>query len=393
MLPSYYEFHCAVKVLCGRKALANLPHELGALGSTKPLIITDKGVVGAGLLKLLKAAFSDANLDLGPIFDETPVDSGVSVVNRIAGIYRDVGCDAIIALGGGSVMDTAKGVNVVISEGSEDLAAFQGVDRLSATMKPLIAIPTTAGTGSEVTSAAVIFDDVDSKEKIALMSSRLMPHVAIVDPAFMATMPAHVTAATGMDALTHAVEAVIGLQKNPMSDAFAGAAIRMIAGSLERAVEDGSDVDARLAMANAALLAGIAFSNSMVSVVHGMAHATGAICHVPHGVANGILLPHGMRYNLAARAEAYAEIAEMAGIEGLAGQDATARAEAAVAWVEGLQLRMKELCGFPTRLRDAKVGEADLEKIAHVAQNDGSITYNPVEADEADLLGLLKGAW
>lgn len=390
MVPSYYEFHCSVKILCGRKALANLPHELSSLGAAKPLVITDKGVVAAGLLKRLLRAFKDAGTTTGPIFDETPVDSGVSVVNRIAGIYRAEGCDAIVALGGGSVMDTAKGVNIVISEGSEDLAAFQGVDRLSATMKPLIAIPTTAGTGSEVTSAAVIFDDVDSKEKIALVSARLMPHVAIVDPALMETMPPRVTAATGMDALTHAVEAATGVQKNPMSDAFASAAIRMVAAQLVPAVEDGGNGDARLAMANAALLAGIAFSNSMVGVVHALAHATGAICHVPHGVANGILLPHGMRYNLEARRDAYAEIADMAGISG---NTTKARADGAVAWVEGLQSKLNRLCEFPTRLRDVGVAEADLEKIANVAQNDGSITYNPTEADAADLLGILRGAW
>jgi alcohol dehydrogenase len=391
VIPKFYEFICPVKIVSGRKALSNLPYEITQLGARKPLVVTDRGVMAAGLMKHLESAFSDSDRQIGALFEDTPVDSSDRVINEVARLYRASRCDALIALGGGSVIDTVKGVNIVISENTDDLLKYMGVDRLTAHMQPMVAIPTTAGTGSEVTNVAVIRNE-GAGAKMAFMSNKLYPHVAILDPAMTMTMPPRITAATGMDALTHAVEAIYGLQKNPVSDAFGAAAIRLIRDFLIKAVENGDDEEARLAMANAALLAGMSFSNSMVGMVHALAHACGGVAHVPHGVANSIILPLGMEYNIAKVPWSVAEVAEHLGasVEGL---DMHERGRKAVAMVRDLTSRLNDLCGLPLRLRDAKVTEDQLAKIARAAINDGALTYNPEEMTYDDALSVLKKAY
>jgi alcohol dehydrogenase len=391
VIPKYYEFICPVKILSGRKAVANLPYELTQLGASRALVVTDKGVVAAGLMGHVKAAFADSDREIGAVFEDTPVDSSDRVVNQVAGIYRQKHCDALVAVGGGSVIDTVKGTAIVIAESTDDLLKYMGVDRITGRMPPMIAVPTTAGTGSEVTNVAVIYNE-GAGVKMAFMSNRLYPHVAILDPAMTMTMPPKITAATGMDALTHAVEAIYGLQKNPVSDAFAAAAIRLVRGYLLRAVDRGDDEEARLAMANAALLAGMAFSNSMVGMVHALAHACGGVAHVPHGVANAILLPHGMEYNIGKAAASVAEVADHLG-DPCGEGDTERKARLAVDLVRKLTERLNALCGLPVRLRDARVSEDQLEKIARAAVNDGALTYNPEEVTYDEALAVLRKAF
>jgi alcohol dehydrogenase len=391
MTPKYFEFNCPVKILSGRKALANVPYELSQLGCRHPLLVTDQGVMKAGLINLVQAAFDDSDMKIAASFADVPVDSNNRVVNALARLYNDKGCDCILAVGGGSVIDTAKGVNIVVSEQDDDLLKFQGVDRVTARMQPFVAVPTTAGTGSEVTAAAVIYNE-DAGVKMALMSNRLYPHVAVLDPALMQTMPARITAATGMDALTHAVEAYTCIQKNPVSDAFAAAAIMLVRDNLILAVENGKDENMRLNMANAALLAGVAFSNSMVGMVHALAHATGAVAHVPHGVANSIYLPHVLEYNLETIPELIAGLAPLVG-GGSSGHDVQTQALAAIASIRALARRLNELCGHPLTLSAAGVKSEQLDRIATVALNDGSLTYNPKEADRDELLTVIHKAF
>jgi alcohol dehydrogenase len=391
MLPKYYEFFCPVKILCGRKAVSNLPYELAQLGVSKPLVVTDKGVVAAGLLNHVKAAFGDDGKPMPPVFEEVPVDSSHRVVARAADFFRANGCDSLVAVGGGSVIDTAKGINMVVSEGTGDLLALQGVDRLTRPQLPLVAIPTTAGTGSEVTNVAVVYNE-EANVKMGFMSARLYPSVAIVDPAMTVTMPPRATAATGMDALTHAVEAYTGLQKNPVSDAFARAAIELVGAHLVKAVKSGRDAGSRLAMSNAALLAGIAFANSMVGMVHALAHACGGICHVPHGVANAILLPWGMEYNKEKSAGHLAEIAVMLG-ETPAGRSAAELADRAIVRVRDLLADLGRICGLPTALSQAGVPREKLPAIAKAAANDGAVTYNPTDMTVGQALELLERAY
>ncbi len=386
----FYEFFCPVKVISELQAISNLPHEMDLLGSHRALVVTDKGVAGAGLIKHGESAFDGSSCSIGYIFDETPVDSSNVVVNQVAALFREKKCDCFVAVGGGSCIDTAKGANIVVTEETDDLMKFRGAERLKKPMKPLLVVPTTSGTGSEVTLVAVI-SNVQAGVKMAFTSDRLYPNVAILDPKMTMTLPPKITAATGMDALTHAIEAYYSLQKNPISDSLAISAIRLVVSNLVPCVENGSDADARLAMANASLLAGMAFSNAMVGVVHAIAHAAGGVCHVPHGVANAILLPFGMEYNLETRGAAIDELTPLL-CGGVSVGDAE-RAHAAVQAVRDLNSKLNGICGLPIRLRDAGVAEDKLETIARVAVDDGSLVYNPDNVTCEDALGILRRAF
>ena len=297
MLPSYYEYYNPVKILSGKKALDNLPFELNQLGAKRPMIITDKGVSSAGLLKYVKGAFAETDMLIGAIFEDVPADSSLETVKKIAEIYRENQCDSLVAVGGGSPIDTTKAANIIITENSENLLKFAGSGVLEKKMLPMIVVPTTSGTGSEVTLVAVIAD-TQNDTKLPFSSSRLLPNVAILDPRMTITMPARITAATGMDALTHAMEAYICLQKNPLSDAYAHAAISLIRDHLRKAIEKPKDIESRMAMANAATMAGTSFSNSMVGIVHALGHSTGGISHVPSWRRHVYILAlYGLEYN------------------------------------------------------------------------------------------------
>jgi alcohol dehydrogenase len=278
----------------------------------------------------------------------------------------------------------------MLTEGTDDLLKFQGAERTKKTMKPFIVVPTTAGTGSEVTMAAVI-TNTEKNIKMSITSYKILPNVAILDPKMTLTMPPKITAATGMDALTHAVEAYYCLQKNPVSDSLSITAIKLVLENLVKAVQNGKDENVRLAMANAALLAGISFSNSLVGVVHSLAHATGGVCHVPHGVANAIFLPWGVEYNIPKRAEMIAELAPLFGAK--PSGDARKDAAAVVQAIRDLNAKLKSLCGLPNTLRETGVTEDKLEAIAKTAVNDGTVAMNPEDVTVPDALGLLKKAF
>lgn len=393
MIPDYYEFYNSVKMISGKDSLASLTSELARIGVKKPMIVTDKGVMGAGLITHVEDQFAGSEAKIGAVYDDTPVDSSIDAVNKIAAIYREKGCDGILAVGGGSAIDTAKGVNIVISEKTDDLLKFSGNNRIRAKMHPFVVIPTTAGTGSEVTMAAVIANP-KLNVKMQFTSPLILPDFTLVDPKMTQTMPPHITAATGMDAMTHVVESVMSLQRNPISDAFAFMGIELVRDNLLAAVTDGSNEDARYGMANAALIAGVAFSNAMVGVVHAVAHALGGVCHVPHGVANAIILPHGMRFNLPVCKETLAEL-----LLPLAGPDvygATAekdRAEKSIETIVLLNRSLNEACGMPVTLKDAKVDKAKLEEVATVAMCDGAANFNPIEVEYKDALSILEAAY
>ncbi len=390
MIPEYYEFSCPVKIISGLKALSNLAFEMDLLGVHRALIVTDQGVVSAGLIKQVESAFEGSNCEIGAIFDQTPPDSSKKIVNKVANLFQEKKCDCFVAVGGGSSMDTAKCANMIVTEGSDDLMKFQGAERLKSPMKPFIAVPTTAGTGSEVTMAAVIYDD-EANVKLSFTSYRLLPDVAILDPKMTMTMPARITAATAMDALTHAIEAYYCLQKNPVSDSFSLAAIKLIMDNLLKCIEKPGDEGARLAVANGALLAGISFSNSMVGVVHSLAHGCGGVCRVPHGVANAILLPWGMENNLEKAGEIIAELAPVLGASTSGSK--MDQAKAAIQAVRDLGKRLKDLCGLPTTLKDAGVTEDKLEDIAKAVINDGTVTFNPEDVTYEVALEILKKAY
>ncbi|MBF0243364.1 MAG: iron-containing alcohol dehydrogenase [Desulfamplus sp.] len=393
MLPSYYEFHNPVKIVSGNKALDNLPSELETLGAKRPMVITDKGVVGAGLVKIFIDSFGSSNMTIGAIFDDVPPDSSSQVVEKITSIFRQNRCDCLVALGGGSVIDTAKGVNILVTENSDDLLKFSGAEMLKKKMKPLVVIPTTSGTGSEATIVALI-SDVKRNLKMAFTSTYLLPDIALLDPRMTLTLPPKITAATAMDAMSHAVESFINLQKNPMSDAYAVAAIEMIRKNVLKAVSDGSSKEVRLAMANASTMAGIAFSNSMVGVVHALGHAAGGICHIPHGIAMNIFLPFGLEYNMP---KCHNNIAQLllpiAGADIYARTPENRRAEQMIHYLRELQKALNDLCDLPINLKQAGVTEDKLPQIAQAAIDDPSLVMNPREMDFNDALAILKRAF
>ncbi|PPK52111.1 iron-containing alcohol dehydrogenase [Marinobacter persicus] len=394
MSSRFFEFFCPVKVIAGKAALEHLPWEMQGLSVKRPMIVTDKGIHQAGLLEPVLAACREGGVQIAAIFDDVPPDSSTSVVREIATLYRDKHCDAIIALGGGSAIDTGKAANILVSMGGDDLEQYSGAGILKHPLRPFFVIPTTAGTGSEVTSVAVISDE-QRGVKLPFTSSFLLPDAAIIDPRMTLTLPPHITAATAMDALTHATEAFIGLAKNPLSDAYATAAIQKIGQWLLPVMNDPKNEEGRLELALASTMAGIAFSNSMVGLVHALGHATGAKCHLPHGVCMSLYLPYALEYNLEYIREPLGELLlHLEGPERYAQTPTEQRAESCIAAIRALRDQLHQRCGLPRTLEETgQVEFSQLEAIAQLALDDGAILFSPQEVSFEDAHALVCRAW
>lgn len=394
MSSRFFEFFCPVKVIAGKAALEHLPWEMQGLSVKRPMIVTDKGIHQAGLLEPVLAACREGGVQIAAIFDDVPPDSSTSVVREIATLYRDKHCDAIIALGGGSAIDTGKAANILVSMGGDDLEQYSGAGILKHPLRPFFVIPTTAGTGSEVTSVAVISDE-QRGVKLPFTSSFLLPDAAIIDPRMTLTLPPHITAATAMDALTHATEAFIGLAKNPLSDAYATAAIQKIGQWLLPVMNDPKNEEGRLELALASTMAGIAFSNSMVGLVHALGHATGAKCHLPHGVCMSLYLPYALEYNLEYIREPLGELLlHLEGPERYAQTPPEQRAESCIAAIRALRNQLHQRCGLPRTLEETgQVEFSQLEAIAQLALDDGAILFSPQEVSFEDAHALVRRAW
>lgn len=400
-IPGYYDFCNKVKIVSGHHSLDQLPAMLAELKSVRPMIITDKGVMAAGLVEPVKKSLG-SKLKAGAIYDDVPADSDVKNVKEIAQIYRKTKCDSIIAVGGGSVIDTAKGANILVSENSDNLMDFAGFGALKRRLKPLIAVPTTSGTGSEMTLVAVIADH-EKDVKMLFPSLFLLPDMAILDSRMTMTLPAFLTAPTAMDALTHACEGYTCMSKNPLSDTTAIMAVRLISENIFRAIAKPGDTKARLALANGSALAGMSFSNSMVGMVHAIGHSVGAICHVPHGTCMSVLLPYGLEYNLHKTAHLTAELLfPLAGEKIYNDTPPAERPRKTIDYIREMNKRLRRETGgkHPTCLKEVvdrngnmMVPEKILPEIAKLALNDGAIVYNPEELNYDDMLMVLKNAW
>ena len=392
-----FEFFCPTKIVCGAHALDKLPGELESRGVTHPLVMTDAGLVKLGVAAKLTDVLDAAGVAY-EVFDQVPPDSSMDVVNEVARLYTERGCDGFVAIGGGSVIDTTKGAAASLACEGVDFATLQGSEILKADLPPLIAVPTTAGTGSEVTLVAVVAD-TKKHAKLSFTSYKLVPHAAILDPALTSSLPPKLTATTGMDALTHAVEAYTSIQKNPVSDAFAVKAIELIAENLPVACREGANVDARTSLALGSLLAGAAFSNAMVGIVHALGHSLGGLCHIPHGQAMMMLLPHCVRYNLdrGIHAGLYGELLEhLAPARAAAlGPDAST-AERDKAFCEHL-FELNDLYhdqyGVPLALSELGVTREDLPAVAKQARYDGAALYNETEITLEDALEILEATY
>lgn len=394
MIPNYYEFQNSAKILSGQFALENIPNELKSFNSKRVLILSDKTLEKIGTIQILVDAISGKEIEIGEIFTDIPQDSSIDIVNIIVEKYKSLKCDSIIALGGGSVIDTAKGVRMVLSQKKENIMDLCGAELITyGTHIPFVAIPTTSGTGSETTLVAVILNKIQNV-KMEFISYFLVPDVAVLDARMTLTLPKKITASTGMDALCHAIEGYTCMQKNPMSDAYATAAIEIIRDNIENAVKKPSDKKIRLEMANASLMAGVAFSNSMVGLIHAIGHALGGVSRVPHGDAMSILMPHCMRFNKDKLENEYAKLLlYIAGEDVLINTPKEKRADKTIEKIEELLKSLNNLAGLPIKLSDAGVQKEDFDKIAKKALNDGAMIVNPKFVIYDDIIDILEKAY
>ena len=354
------------------------------LGAKKVLIVTDEGLFKFGVADTIASYLKAANVDyhIFPGAEPNPTD-----INVLKGVqaYNDNQCDFIISLGGGSSHDCAKGIGLVTAGGG-NIRDYEGIDKSTVPMTPLIAINTTAGTASEMTRFCII-TNTDTHVKMAIVDWRCTPLMAIDDPKLMVAKPAGLTAATGMDALTHAVEAYVSTAANPITDACAEKAITMISQWLSPAVANGENIEARDAMSYAQYLAGMAFNNASLGYVHAMAHQLGGFYNLPHGVCNAILLPHVCEFNLIACPDRYAKIAELMGVDI---QHLTVN-EAAYAAIDAIR-ELSKAVGIPSGLTELNVKESDLTVMAENAQNDACMLTNPRKANHAQVVEIFKAA-
>lgn len=379
-----FVYDSPTSVIFGKGTVRDAGFQVDALGGKRVLLVTDKDLVKFGIAEKVLDALGKRCVG---VFDEVIPDTGVHIVEKGAEYGRSVEADTVVSIGGGSPIDTGKGIAVLLKEGGR-LADHAGLNNLTRPQTPHVVIPTTAGTGSESTYAAVIKDH-EEKQKIFLVDRYIIPNVGILDPELTLGMPARLTGATGMDAFCHAIEAIHSMQAEPIADALALHAIRMITEFLPRTIADGGDIVARGQMLIAANIAGTAFSNAQVGVVHALAHSVGARFGVAHGIANAILLPHCMRFNNDTCPDRYALVAQAMGLD-VRGKSDDEAGEAAADAVQALN---KEI-GLPPRLRDEGVPEDGLAELADLALEDGSIVYNPKFAMDPDLLlEILEQAW
>jgi alcohol dehydrogenase class IV len=388
-LRDFYQHVSPTRVIAGRDLLGSTGFEFMKEGAARVVVVTDEVVRGTGLVERVEAGLADGGLDTAGVFDAVPQDSSTDVVDRCAADAREAGADSFLAVGGGSVMDTAKVADAVFTHGGsarEQEGFFlmpRGADGMGRPLDiaPLACIPTTAGTGSEVSMAAVIRDP-EAKVKLEIADFPLFPRLAILDPETTRTLPPRVAAATGMDAMTHAIESYVSAQWNPHQDARSLQALRLIRDNLERAVETPEDEDAR---GNMLISANLAIAIELGSA-HAMSHPVGAVFGVPHGVANAIHLPHVIRFNAAGApdiADRYSDLAGVLGVE--AGPDA---GDALAEHVTELVARL----GLPTRLSEVGVPESGIPQLVEGAIGDGTTLLNPREAGEDEYAALYRRA-
>jgi alcohol dehydrogenase class IV len=386
----FYQYAVPPRVIAGRDLLGSTGFEFRKEGAGRVFLVTDEVVRGTGLVERVEAGLRDGGLEPAGVFDGVPQDSSTDVVDRCAAAAKEAGADSFLAVGGGSVMDTAKVADAVFTHGGsarEQEGFFlmpRGDDGMGRPLEiaPLACVPTTAGTGSEASMAAVI-KDPEAKVKLEIADFPLFPRLAILDPESTRTLPPRVAAATGMDAVTHAIESYVSNQWSPHQDARALHALRLLRENLERAVGTPDDEDAR---GNMLVAANLAIAIELGSV-HAMSHAAGAHFAVPHGMANAIHLPHVIRFNADGGpdiADRYGDIADVLGVDAAGDSVGDALAEHITQLVTRL--------GLPTRLSEVGVPESGIPALVEGASGDGTTLLNPREVGEEDYATLYRQA-
>jgi alcohol dehydrogenase len=367
-----YGFYIPTVSLMGIGCSKESGEQAKALGATKLLIVTDAGLAKMGVADLIKGYIEAAGLQ-AVIFSGAEPNPTDQNVNDGIQVYQDNQCDGIVSLGGGSSHDCGKGIGMVIGNGG-NIRDFEGVNKSTRPMPPFLAINTTAGTASEMTRFCII-TNTETHVKMAIVDWRCTPNIAINDPVLMVGKPPALTAATGMDALTHAVEAYVSTIATPITDACAIKAIELVAQYLSAAVANGENLEARDKMAYAEYLAGMAFNNASLGYVHSMAHQLGGFYNLPHGVCNAILLPAVSQFNLIACPQRFADIAVAMG-ENISGLSVSEAAEKAISAIRRLSVSI----GIPSGLSELNVKKEDLLVMSENAKKDACQLTNPRKA-------------
>ncbi len=375
--------YMAPRILFGVRTAQQVGEEAVRLGVSHALVVTDGGLARTEIPGVITASLDVAGVKW-TLFDAVEPNPSIGTVETGAEVYRNSGCDGIVAVGGGSPIDAAKAVGILVTSGGRMLDYFGG-KKIEQPLPPLVAVPTTCGTGSEATQYTVITDP-EKRFKLGIGSPFNIPRVAIVDPTLLAKLPARMVASTGMDALCHAIESYTSNLAQPVSDAFCLHAIRLIARHLRPAVANGNTEDLS-GMAMASLLAGMGFNNTRTTLVHAMSHAVTGHAQVPHGVANAILLPHVLEFNLIGSPERHADIAAALGedIDGLT------RMEAARLAVDAVR-DLSDDIEIPHGLREVGVTESLLDRLADDAMKSGGVALNCRRPSRDDVLRLYRAA-
>jgi len=379
-----YSFSMPQLSIMGEGALAAAIENVKGLGFQKGLIVTDKQLVAIGALSPLTENLSGVGIAY-EVFDGAEANPTVQNVEDGLAAYQSSGADFIISFGGGSPHDCAKGIALVASNGGS-IKDYEGVNKSEKPQVPLVTINTTAGTGSEITVFAII-TDTDRHVKMAIVDRNVNPTLAVNDPALMAGMPPSLTAATGMDALTHAIEAYVSTAATPVTDACAIMAVRLIHGYLKKAVDNGQDMEARDKMAYAEYLAGMAFNNASLGYVHAMAHQLGGFYNLAHGVCNAILLPHVQNFNKRAAAARLADIGNYLGCDN-AGLSDEEGADNTIAAIRALSISVN----IPSGLAELGVKESDFPTLAENAMKDACGITNPIQPTKEEVIAIFAAA-
>lgn len=373
------------EVVFGEGTLAEVGHAARRLGGRHVLVVTDPQILEAGWVDQAVSCLREADLGCSVWHDLTPNPKDHEVA---AGFerYAEQGCDVLVAVGGGSCIDAAKGIAVLSTNGGRILD-YEGIDRVTRPIPPLVAVPTTSGSGSDVSQFAVITDTA-RRLKATVIGRALVPDISITDPRLTTTLPNQFRAATGMDALTHGIEAYVSRAASFLTDSLALNAIRLIGEHLPRTIDHPDDRWARAATARASLEAGMAFTNAILGATHAMSHQLGGALDLPHGVVDGILLPHVIRFNAEAAPERYLPVAEALGVRPGRARGAAEVAEAAAAAVEELARTV----GLPPSLGHLGVRLSHLEELADHALHDACMTTNPRAMTADDVATVFKAA-
>jgi len=387
MTMTHFVFNTTKSVQFGPGSFALLGELTATQMGTRIMLVTDPGMMSTGIVARAKMLLKDAGVAV-TLFSEVLADPPEHVIEAAVALARSAGVQGIVGLGGGSSMDVAKLV-ALLAAGAEQLRDVYGIGKAKGPRLPLILVPTTAGTGSEVTPISIVTTGVS--EKMGVVSPVLLPDVALLDPELTLGLPAHVTAATGIDAMVHAIEAYASASanNNPISRNLALQALRLMGGAILKAVHSGSDAAARGDMLLGSMLAGQAFANSPVAAVHALAYPLGGHFHIPHGLSNSLVLPHVLRFNVVTAPDAYAEMAPHAfpDLDRLQGQD---RAEA---FCEALADLSRD-CGLPQTLRELDIPLEWLPRLARDAMNQKRLLINnPRPLREADALAIYSAAY